>query len=53
MTIPAGYRLAVITPDGTIADTLDLEGADLTKPLAAQVLGDDVDAVIRRVEAAR
>lgn len=53
MTIPAGYRLAVVTPDGTIADTIDLEGMDPTKPLGAQELGDEVDTIVRRVEAGR
>lgn len=48
MTIPAGYRLAVIAPSGTILDIIDLEGADLAKPLGAAELGLEVAAVIER-----
>lgn len=44
--IPTGYRLAVVAPDGTIVDTIDLEGADLSKTLGAATVLDEIDSAI-------
>lgn len=49
--IPNGYRVAVLTPDGTIADILDVEDSDLRHTLAALDLGQNVMQVVERNEA--
>lgn len=46
--IPAGYRLAIVGPQGTILDTIELEGYDLTKSAAAVDIVTDIKAVVNR-----
>lgn len=48
-TIPEGYRLAVLSPQGTILDTIDLEGYALEPSNAASViLAADAFQTVRR-----
>jgi hypothetical protein len=45
--IPPGYSLAIVH-EGTIVDTISLEGADPTRTVAALSLGDEVAGIVRR-----
>ena len=49
--VPAGYRLAVVTPDGSIAEMVDIEGYNLTKTIAAAALGHDIAEAVGRAVA--
>jgi hypothetical protein len=40
--IAKGWRLGVISPDGMIVDTVDLEGYDLNRPAAGIALGYEI-----------
>lgn len=42
------WRLAVIAPDGTVIDTVDIGDADLTKPLSAMEVGWQVEQTVKR-----
>lgn len=46
--IPSGYRLAVLSPSGTVVESIDLDGYDLTKPIAAVDVAHQVDAAVTR-----
>jgi hypothetical protein len=48
--IPDGYKVAVVGPDGTIADTIDIGGADLTRTQAASWLAGSVEGAVRLAE---
>lgn len=45
--IPAGYTLALVH-QGTIVDTIDLEGADLGKAGGASSVAAELDDIVRR-----
>lgn len=47
LTIPAGYRLAILTPDGTVLDTIDLEGANLDRAGGASSVSAELAETIR------
>jgi hypothetical protein len=41
-TIPDGYTLKLVDPNGTIIDTIEIGGIDLAKPFGAAELVDEV-----------
>jgi hypothetical protein len=52
MQIPEGWKVAVVRPDGTVADTVAIGGYDLEVPFAAGQLAYEVrDMVDRHVAA--
>lgn len=53
MRIPYGYKVAVVTPQGTIADMVEIEDYDLTAPLAAAELALEVDRIVAREEGSK
>ena len=51
MTIPEGWKVAVLDPQGTVVDTIDVGGQDLTLwPVQVQVCT-EVRHAVRRHEA--
>jgi hypothetical protein len=53
-TVPAGYTLALVTDEGTIAGTLDISGYNLISPVErAHVAGGVASLVHRATEATR
>lgn len=47
MEIAGGYRLHLVTADGELLDTLELDGYDLGKPMAQVNLCSEIESQIR------
>jgi hypothetical protein len=48
--IPDGYRLAVMDAEGLIADTVEIGGVDLRRPLARELVCAEISDVVARHE---
>lgn len=53
MKVPDGFRLLVVNQSGTVVETLDIGGYDLSKSGARIVIADDIDRVVSRETAAQ
>ena len=45
-TIKAGWKVAIINPEGEIVDTIDMEGYNLNKLLAASSVSSNINEAI-------
>ncbi len=46
--IPEGYRLAVVAPDGTIVDTADIGGTNISRSWGVESITDDAINMLER-----
>lgn len=50
MLIERAYKLLLVSPEGELLDTVELEGYDLNKPMAASDLADTIQTNISNCE---